>query len=224
MTAVISCLQAASIGTSLGSVALRLAEGKVLVANVSVVAIAVEGSVDGAPELGWAVVASNSCWRRIFVVGWREVSQCQLNSPYGLHSACTRMKLNALRLTIRPSDDNLEGVSPLPVVGGFCGRYWCAPEGAFIICCAGRVGAGIGIGVNSWIALDIQVKCLATCCLIAFRLAAQRVIAFQSIKSHVVGGTERAIGVGEDKRVAIWGWHVLCKSLYRDVNLSKVSS
>ena len=86
----------------------------------------------------------------------------------------------------------------MSVVGGFCGRHWCAPEGALIVRCAGRVWAGTGIRVNSWIALDVQVECLATCCLIAFRLAAQRVIAFQSIKSHVVGGTERAIGIGED--------------------------
>ena len=68
MTAVVSCLQAASIGTSLGSVALRLAEGKVLVANVGVVAVAVEGCVDGAAELGWAVIASDSCRRGSFIV------------------------------------------------------------------------------------------------------------------------------------------------------------
>ena len=60
VTAVVSCLQVASIGTRLWGVALSLAEGKELVAHVGVVAFAVKWSIDSAAKLIWADVSIDS--------------------------------------------------------------------------------------------------------------------------------------------------------------------
>lgn len=62
MLTVVSRLQIARIGTGRWSITLGLAEGKEFIAHVGVVTIAVEGSIDGAAELGGAIVAVDS-WR-----------------------------------------------------------------------------------------------------------------------------------------------------------------
>ena len=87
MARVVACLGVAVRSTGRGIVPLALAEWMVFVAHVGILALSVEGGIDGTREGIRARIARNCRWSRGFVV------------------------------SIRTSDDNLEAIPPLSSVG-----------------------------------------------------------------------------------------------------------
>ena len=88
-------------------------------------------------------------------------------------SACYRlMQISDLGLedeksdrirTIGSSNDDLERSTPLTPVLGLLNSNWSTPESALVVGGAGRVRAVHGVGVKTWVSLDIHVESLATC-------------------------------------------------------------
>ena len=94
------------------------------------------------------------------------------------------------RLTVGPSDDNLEGGSPLASIRRLLSNDRGAPEGALVIRHTWRVGAVVGIGVLGRVTFDVQIECFTTIRLVTQRCAVKCVETCQSVESHVLGSTQ----------------------------------
>lgn len=175
MTLVVSSLSVAVGSTGRRVVALRLAEGMVVVAHVGVLALRVQRSIDGASERSWSGIAADTWW-------WGHLIIC-----------------------VRASDDDLKAVPPLTFVGRLCGRNWRTPESTFVICQTGRIGAIDCVRILSRIAFAIHIVGLTAGGLIAKRGASECIIAFQRSEAHVIRGTQRCITVLHDHGVTIRG-------------------
>lgn len=62
----------------------------------------------------------------------------------------------------------MEGIAVLACVCGCCGADGHAPEDTFDVCEGGGVGAGLGVGIEGRVALEVEVECYA-----AFLLGAE---------------------------------------------------
>jgi len=170
---VVGSLGSASSGAGGRVVLLVLVEGVDADAHVGVVAVGIEGGVDGTTKLSRAIVA-------------RDSARC-----------------GDLVVCIASSDDNLEVVSPLAEVLGLVGRYTSTPQGALVVGERCRVGTVGGVGVESGIALAVHVEGLATSGLVTKGSTADGVVGSKSPKTHVLVGVEGSVQAGEGRSVTI---------------------
>ena len=111
MLAVVRCLHIASLSAGRRVIALTLTEGEELIAHVCVVAVLIKRSIDCAAKFLRAGEAVDGWWWGVLIV------------------------------TVGASDDNLEAVSPLTLVGSFGRGDRCTPEGTFEVGGGWRVRA-----------------------------------------------------------------------------------
>lgn len=100
MSLIVSRLCCTGAGTGLEGKALLLREGEELAAHESVLAIGVQGSIDGTSQASRIGEAGDGRWRCIFVV------------------------------CVGRSNDDVEGRAPLAEVVGLFLGYGCAPDSA----------------------------------------------------------------------------------------------
>lgn len=124
--------------------------------------------------------------------------------------------------TIRPSDNDMEAVSPLAFVVRLLHGHWRAPEGALVVGQTGRIGAVIGVGVDARISFDVHVERLAVVGLVAQRCTLKRVEGSQGVETHVLGCAERPVLILKDQRVAVWRGSVLSNCLKAEVNMRQI--
>lgn len=119
------------------------------------------------------------------------------------------MKTRWKRLTIGACDDNMELVTVLTTIHSSLGRHARAPETAFDVCEAGRVGAGIRRG-NTGITLKVDVESRAKIDRVTELLAFDGVIAVEGVEPHIAVGIAGGLQVFEAQLVALRSRRILC--------------
>lgn len=117
------------------------------------------------------------------------------------------------QLTVGTGNYNVEIASILTEVICLSRCNRSSPKSAFVIRRARGVRAILAVGVYTRVTLDVHVERLTSRRLITFGGACERVEGGERVETHVLGGAERAIQIGEDFRVAVGRWSTGCDGL-----------
>ena len=175
MTLVVSCLGVAVDGTIGRIVALSLTEWMVFVTQVGILALGIQRSIDCTTECNRSGIASN-CWRR----------------------RCFIIRIGA-------SDRNSEAIPPLSLVCSLRCRHRCTPQRTLVIGETWWVRAGGHIRIQTRVAFDVHVECLAARGLVTKGGASESIKALQCLQAHIIRGAQRSTTVLQDYRVAVGG-------------------
>lgn len=89
---------------------------------------------------------------------------------------------------------------------------WDTPPDTLNIGNGRRVGALLGIWVERWVTLEVDVESYTAGDVVALGGTSERVVAVQGGVSKVRGGGCGGFKVGEVERIATWDWCAVCIS------------